>query len=228
MALSFVPLVDSQTAASHAAALFLRDILARHLTHGERVLWLVPGGSGMAVAQSAARLIAEQKIPCQSLTVTLTDECYGPPAHLHANEKVLSLIGEVLPDAKIIPVLSGAPLTKTAAAFSRALEEVLQTVDYRLGLVGIGADGHTAGIMPHSTAVESTELVVGYDAPPFTRITLTPRALARLDEIVAYAQGKEKFKALAELKANHSIDDQPAQVLKKVPRAYILSDYKDI
>jgi 6-phosphogluconolactonase/glucosamine-6-phosphate isomerase/deaminase len=97
---------------------------------------------------------------------------------------------------------------------------------YTLGLFGMGSDGHTAGLLPGSSALESQELAADFTGPDFERITMTPAAIAKLDEAVLYAVGKTKHAVLAQLKRDVQLNQQPAQVLKHVPRLTVFNDYQ--
>ena len=107
------------------------------------------------------------------------------------------------------------------------LENELRAAEYKIGLFGIGADGHTAGVLPRSVAVNAMGWSVAYDAGTFERITITPKTIVKLDEAVAFAQGKEKWKVVEDLEKNDlDIHEQPAQILKKVPLLKIFTNYK--
>ncbi len=210
----------------HVAA-YIAKRIRMQLLMGSRVLWLVPGGSGIAVAVETARTLVRAGVPLAGLTVTFTDERYGSVGHKDSNQAALEAAGFMLPDATFLPVLSGASREETARTWNAALANAFDDASYRIGLFGIGADGHTAGILPGSPAVESEALVAAYSAGAFERITLTPRAIATLDEAVAYATGESKWPTLATLLATNAPDSaQPAQVLKRVPHAILFSDYQ--
>ena len=61
------------------------------------------GGSSISVAVKVAELLREH--PHQNLTITLTDERYGPSDHFNSNYFQLLEKGFNLPEAKLIPVL---------------------------------------------------------------------------------------------------------------------------
>jgi len=65
-------------------------------------------------------------------------------------------------------------------------------------LLGIGEDGHTASLFPHSPALEEhTRLVVATSAPePPPRITITPPVLAAARETLVIAAGRRKAAAV--------------------------------
>jgi 6-phosphogluconolactonase/glucosamine-6-phosphate isomerase/deaminase len=102
--------------------------------------------------------------PLERLTVTLTDERYGPVGHADSNWRQLATAGFDLPGATMLPVLKGLDMPSTVAEFAAVLKHHLSAADFALGFFGIGADGHTAGILPGSPAVAATEFAAGYDA----------------------------------------------------------------
>lgn len=208
----------------HVAEALSQKIIAK-LQDGKKVLWLVPGGSAIAVATHAAKAIAA--VPHQDLTVTLTDERYGPVDHPDSNWRQLAEAGFRLPEARLLPVLTGVDRTTTAANFGDTLQRELQQADWAIGLFGMGADGHTAGMLPGSPAVHADSYAEVYDAPNFERLTMTTRAIPELDEAVVYAVGQEKWPALKSLQGEKPVSEQPAQILKQVPVLTIYTDYKE-
>lgn len=213
-----------QVMSAGSVAAHLAEVIGEKLRGGKRVLWLVSGGSAIAVAAEASKQL--QGVPLENLTVTLTDERYGDVGHPDSNWSQLQTAGFDLPDANLLPVLHGDGMQATVQKFATALEQTLAEVDFRIGLFGIGVDGHTAGILPHSVAVAETNLASGYDGGNFLRITMTPPAIARLDEAIAYAVGEAKWPVLDQLESGIPADDQPAQFLKQVPTVTIYNDHK--
>jgi len=219
-------LVFKHVQSADQVAVYIASAVQEKLRTATPVLWLVPGGSAIAVAATASRLLRESGVPLNNLTVTLTDERYGDVGHPDSNWPQLQAAGFDVPDATLLPVLHGGSLSETVAQFATTLETELNKATFRLGLFGIGADGHTAGMLPHSSAVAETGFAHGYDAGNFTRITMTRPAIALLDEVVVYAVGEEKWPILQQLEADVPVEDQPAQALKQVPIVTIFNDYK--
>jgi 6-phosphogluconolactonase/glucosamine-6-phosphate isomerase/deaminase len=110
--------------------------------------------------------------------------------------------------------------------FAATLGRTLKDNDFRIGLFGIGPDGHTAGILPQSPAVTEADMASGYDAGTFLRITMTPPAIAQLDEAVAYTASEAKWPVLDQLETDIPPAGQPAQFLKQVPAITIYNDHK--
>ncbi len=197
------------------SAEFVASSILKKLEEGNKVLFFATGGSSVLVGAGISEILRAHSL--KNLTVTLTDERYGPPGHSDSNFAKLISKGFNFPQARIIPVLTGDDFASTAKNFNEVLKEELSFADYKIGLFGVGADGHTAGILPESPAVYSEEYACGYETPAFSRITMTPRAIEKLDEAVVFARGEEKREALEDLQKSIDIAKQPAQILKKVP-----------
>jgi 6-phosphogluconolactonase/glucosamine-6-phosphate isomerase/deaminase len=205
---------------------YLAHVISAPLSVGKRVLWLVAGGSSMPIAVAVSKALKSSGVSLEKLVMTLTDERYGDVGHADSNWKQLKDAGFDLPGAVMKPVLESNDMEATVTAFGVFLGIELGKVDYRVGLFGIGLDGHTAGILPHSSAVEATQLAAGYDAGTYKRVTMTPAAIARLDEAIVYAVGEPKWPVFEKLETEVSLSEQPAQILKRVPKTTIFNDHK--
>jgi 6-phosphogluconolactonase/glucosamine-6-phosphate isomerase/deaminase len=201
---------------------YLQSTLNQHLANGENVLWMVSGGSAVKLAVTVAGLLRRDYL--EKLTFTLVDERFGPVGHANSNWSALERAGLDLPGATLLPVLTGQSLKATQAGWSDKLSAALDAADYRLGLLGIGPDGHTSGILPHTSAVSATGTTYAYDGGQFERITTTFDAITRLDEAVVYAVGEAKRSVLERLKLDLPLTEQPAQILKSLPVTTIFND----
>ncbi len=210
------------------AANFIAGSILNQLKSGKHVLFFVAGGSSIPVGVKVSEIV--RKHPHQNLTVTLTDERYGPIDHFNSNYFKLTEKGFNLPEANIIPILIDDDRNITTEKFNTRLAQELGKAQYKIGLFGVGSDGHTAGILPESVAVQSSALVSSYNTAVFSRITITPKAIEQLDEVVVWMQGKEKWEAIKNLSENLEkdidISKMPAQILKKVPLVTIFTDYQ--
>ncbi len=200
---------------------YLTDLLISKLADGS-VLWLVPGGSAIMVAVAVAQNLAAADL--SRLTVTLTDERYGPVGHADSNWQQLTAAGFKLSGAQVVPILHGHDIDQTTTEFAQHLQEYSQGATYCVGLLGIGSDGHTAGILPDSPATTSANLASSYQGSDFKRITITPPALAALNEVVVYARGEAKKQALLNLQTDLPVAQQPAHALKQVAKLTIFND----
>ncbi|MFA6353388.1 MAG: 6-phosphogluconolactonase [Candidatus Paceibacterota bacterium] len=225
--MSFV--IKTTTNAEDPANFIVASIF-KQLELGKRVLFFVTGGSSIDIGVKVAKLLVDnpRQNLTQNLTIMLTDERYGPVYHQDSNWYQLIQKGFSLPLAKSIPILTGDSREITTEKFKKNIEREFKLAEYKIGLFGVGADGHTSGILPESGAVNSEDLAYGYDTPTFSRITTTPKAIEKLDEVVAWIQGKNKWSIVENLQEKDiDIAKQPAQVLKRVLLLTIFTDYKN-
>ena len=201
----------------------LASTLSEHLGNEEKVVWLVPGGSAIMIAAAVSQELAGQDL--SRLTVTLTDERFGHVGHGDSNWRQLQEAGFVFDGVEALPVLTGKDMAETTTEFGTTLRTILGDADYTIGLFGMGADGHTAGVLPETNAVHSELYADSYDAGNFLRLTMTLKAIAELNETVLYAAGEEKLPALESLcNESVSLDKQPAQIHKQVPKSTLFTD----
>jgi 6-phosphogluconolactonase/glucosamine-6-phosphate isomerase/deaminase len=208
-----------------AAAKDLAKLLKKHLLKGERVLWLLSGGSSIPIAVSAGREL--KGIDLSKLYVSLTDERFGKLNHIEENWKQLLDEGLDLPGANLYRPLTGRGIQKTTELFSTWLTEQFANADYKVGIFGLGADGHTCGIKPESTAVSATNLATSFLGDDHERITITFPAIKQIDEAIIQASGGGKRGIISDLLNKVlSLKEQPAQILKAIPKSALYTDIK--
>lgn len=212
---------------STAAAEHIAKTISEHLNASQKVTWIISGGSGMKVVLKVAHMLATTDT--SNLYVTLSDERFGPVNHPDENWQQLLDAGFAIPNAILYRPLTGQDRKHTTAQFNDWLATHISTADFTIGLFGIGNDGHTAGIKPHSSAVKAVSWADAFDGDDFERVTMTPFAIRQLNEAVTQASGSDKIPTLRTLLLEEcSLDDQPAQILKAVPVSTLYSDNKEI
>ena len=204
-------------------AVYLAGAITRNLLAGKKILWFLSGGSSINIAVATRKLLSADML--SGLTVTLGDERYGPEGHKDSNWQQLKLAGFDFRGLKLLPVLSGTPIKATTEKFAKILNQELAANQLKIGLLGIGADGHTAGILPGSPALDSLGLAASYQAPDFQRITITPRLIKVMDEAVVSLSGNEKRRLIDKLGSNEPASSMPAQLLKLVPKCVIFNGW---
>ena len=210
--------------ASESITMLVRT-LTEHLAQ-EKVLWLVSGGSGTLVTIEVANQLHTANLT--NLFVTLSDERYGALGHPDENWQHLLDGGLSLPGATLYRPLIGASRDDTTRQFGEWLMATVESVDYVIGLFGIGSDGHTAGIKPGSPAVTAETPTAGYTSEDFERITITPAFIVHVDEALTQAFGAKKHPVIADLlERDVPLTEQPAQLLKTIPISTVFSDLKE-
>ena len=220
MALQF-----TQTDTPRLGITMLADEVVRHIKGGERVAWLVPGGSNIPVSVAVMDVLCEQLDETQltKLSIRLTDERYGPIGHKDSNWQQLIDAGfRFTTDSK--PVLFGGTLEETVKAYEEDIEALFADTDHIIGQFGIGADGHIAGVLPHTIGVATTDPTIGYQSGALTRISLSLQTLSKLNSAYAFVFGASKAEAVRNLQTDMSLDDMPSQVLKSLPTAHVFTD----
>ena len=215
----FIKVVDWQP-----GIIALGERLHTALKAHNNVLWLVSGGSNIQASVSVMDNIAEELT--EHLTIMLIDERFGLPGHKDSNYKQFQDAGFNPRQATFMPMLvEGLNLQETAHRYEELLERALESADMVVSQLGIGSDGHIAGILPRTSAVNADGLVTAYKHPSYTRITATFEALKRIDCDYSFVFGKDKQDALTTLKTEVlTLEVQPSQILKQLPEAYIYND----
>lgn len=203
----------------------LTQRLVRDLSAGRRVLWLVTGGSNLPASVKIMGSVSDEL--SRHLTVILADERYGAPGHADSNWTQLMDAGFQGKHATLLPVLqAGDSFEQAAEHYNQLVGQALADAEITISQIGIGADGHIAGILPESPAArEASSLVTAYDSPPYRRLTMTFPALQRITADYSFAFGENKRQTLVTLE-HKQLDPavQPAQILKQLPEAYIYND----
>lgn len=187
------------------------------------VLLLLSGGSNIRTSVA----LRDKLHISNDLTVGLTDERYGQPGHIDSNWQKLMDAGFDAKKVKLLPVLEGKSIEETTEDYKEKLRNAFQTNSAIFGLFGLGEDGHTAGILPGSPAVESNEIVTHFPGPDFNRTTTTPVSFRSIDTAFLVAYGENKLEQIQRLNEDLPTAEQPAQALKSIPELIIYCDEAD-
>lgn len=151
-----------------------------------------------------------------------------------------SIVGVSFIDTRVV---SEETFKEFSARFAREIRDWKNK--YGDGMIittmGIGADGHTAGIMPFPENPElfqalfddKQKLVAAYDAGVKNqyplRITVTLSFLRTyVDEAILYAVGEEKRNALDRIFADDGLlADTPARIIREMKRVHVFNETKN-
>lgn len=215
-----------KVASKEEAEGILLDAIRKSLSDGSKVLWLLPGGSNIRISAAVFKLLTEDEL--SRITVTLTDERFGPIGHPHSNYFQLEQAGFDFSKVNATPILADKydSLDETVERFERTINDLFAESQIIIGQFGMGGDGHIAGIMPHSVASQEIErLAVGYKTDDFTRITMTFNAILMVDRAYLIAFGQSKLEALVSLRDKAiELNAQPAQILRQVNDVLVIND----
>lgn len=196
------------------------------LAQQQRVIWLVPGGSNIAISVAASQLIDAEL--SKQLIILQTDERYVTLDHPDCNWLQLLEAGFDVKNSTVFPILTNDNISLDEAVqnYARIVEQEFRSADYIIGQFGVGADGHIAGIKPESEAATALELVAGFVGDDFTRITLTFPALRRINSALVFAYGADKRWVFERLAQNQptSLDKFPAGILTEIKQSVLYND----
>jgi len=209
---------------SHSAN-YLSNVIVDALKTKRHVLWLLSGGSSIPIAIKASQNLKDMDL--SNLYISMTDERYGKPSHANENWQQLLDGSLVLGNANYWRILNNQSIQKETEDFSDWLANQLKLSDCKIGIFGMGPDGHTCGIKPHSPAVKSNEFAAYFTGDDFERITITPKTVEQIDYGIIQISGSNKKQALSNL-INQELDTDtmPAQVLKRIKNSIIFTDIK--
>lgn len=177
--------------------------------------------SGGNTPKKLYELIASKK-SLRAGAVGQIDEHFGKKGHRHSNELMIEGTGLVKyfesKNIRFYPMLeAGSEIHKCAKDYDEALRFILKYIPKSVGILGVGADGHTAGIpaileVAKKIMEEQGSLVSFYDAGKYgPRITLNFQGLGLLDLIIILVLGQEKREALKNMFKEGPMDEIPAR-----------------
>lgn len=191
-------------------------------------LWLVCGGSNITTEVEIMKQVAAGAPDnLGSLLVLPMDERYGPAGHKDSNAEQMRKAGFDPGAATWVDVLiHNVPLDQTVSFYSDVASVALSKAAFIVGVFGLGANGHTAGVQPNSPAAEADEATVaGFEWSDFTRLTLTPMALKHTNVAYVLTYGASKKEALERLQKNaEPLKQLPSALLYEIPEVYVYND----
>ncbi len=167
-------------------------------------IMLSGGSTPLAIFDRIAR---QQPPPAADCTWLLyTDDRLVPassPDSNYGNSRPLIKALDI-PPARILRVNGALPLEAAAGDYERQLREFFNADgQVSLGLLGLGADGHTCSIFTDEAARERRRLAIPVAGRAgFDRVSVSPAILARTSSLIFLVAGQEKAQILRQLLAN--------------------------
>jgi 6-phosphogluconolactonase len=197
-----VEVVDDGEALARLAAAEVAARVRAAAERGARFSFAVSGGRTPWAMFGHLR---DEDVPWQSVDVFQVDERVAPDGHPDRN---LTHLVDALAGLPHAPLLH--PMRVTADDLERAAAEYAALLPERFDLVhlGLGADGHTASLVPDDAVLEVTDRDVALtgEYQGRRRMTLTYPVLDRAREVLWLVGGADKASPLDRLLAgDHGI-----------------------
>jgi 6-phosphogluconolactonase len=159
------------------------------------------------------RLATEDIVDWSVTTVLIGDERMVPPDDPDANQLLIrqALLDRVGPIGAFRPMPTDGSPEACAATYQSVIAEVLATDGIDVIHLGMGPDGHTASLFPHSSALGAgpDQLVLANTDPsglnPHPRLTLTLPAINQARTALFTVAGASKRDAFAALRAGQDL-----------------------
>lgn len=216
-----IELQADAAAACFRAAAWIAELAQQAIERRGRFVLAVSGGS---TPRQMLGFLAAETIDWSKVELLQVDERIAPsgsPARNLSQLRELLLARIPLPAVQFHPMpVTASDLAAAAEAYGRRLESLAGSPP-RLDLVqlGLGADGHTASLVPGSAALDVSDSDVALTAAyqGWRRMTLTVPALNRAHHVLWLITGADKAPALARL-----VEGDPALVASRIERASAL------
>ena len=178
-----------------------------------------------AYRQLAARLKRTGAVRREKLHVLFSDDRYVPrdseASNYHASRPLLDALA--LPEEQVLRVRTELPLEEAARDYERRLRALLDRgVAVTLGMLGLGADGHTASLFRSEDLARARgRLALAVSRPDgLSGVSVTPDFIAHIPAPLFVIAGTGKEAAIAGLER-----DDPAvvavQAVQSCPRVEV-------
>lgn len=178
---------------SEAAA----DLILNHVKAAEERPSAIMLAGGNTPRETYARVAAAGIKAPPTLRILFSDERMVPHDHPQSNGALAAPMLDALavPAQNVLRVNTALPLDQAAAQYERDLAALLdRPVPIALGLLGLGADGHTASLFAPGDldrAAGRLAIPVPRDDGP-NRVSVTPLLLENVEQILFLVVGDEK------------------------------------
>jgi 6-phosphogluconolactonase len=165
--------------------------------------------SGGSTPKPLYEALADQNLPWEKIHIFWGDERYVPPDHPDSNQKMARqawLERVSFPAANLHPMpTDDADPAVAAGRYEAHLQDFFQAQPGEFPaldvvLLGIGDDGHTASLFPHTEALQVNDRLItvgNKDGQP--RITFTAPLINQAKTVIFIVAGASKQAALSEI-----------------------------
>jgi 6-phosphogluconolactonase len=213
-----VRFADAAALAAGAADFFVRSAQEAIQAHGVFTVAL----SGGSTPRALYHLLTDQlayPVDWPRVHVFWGDERFVPPDHPDSNYRMAH---EALLAHVPVGAVHRIPSEPSPAAAAEAYEQTLgayfsPSEGLDLTLLGLGQDGHTASLFPHTQALnEQSRRVVANEVPQLAawRITLTASFINTSKQILFLVSGADKTEALRRVWGPSQANETPAQLIR--------------
>ncbi len=211
-------------AVSHALAEWTTNLIETTLKEQDRFTWVLTGGnSPKELYDLLSKPPYRERINWKKLHIFWGDERAVPYEDSRNNAKMTfdHLLSHVPVNPEQVHLMqTNISPEASAEAYEAILHEYFppESPTFDLVLNGMGDDGHTLSLFPHTAVIHEKKAWVSsfyLDAQQMYRITLTAPIVNRAKKIAFLTFGSNKANALYEvLKGARNVDLYPSQIIQ--------------
>lgn len=212
-------------------------VIGKHLGNGLNVYLYLSGGSAINAYTPLANILERSNTKLENLQLAQVDERYDiNPLHKDSNQKAIIDGAEIIQllaakGAHVRWMLNAQSVEIETASYNRFVSRAAESQrTVQIAILGIGEDGHIAGIKPGEKSLFgsrflSDEMAVSYESDDFPlRMTLTIWALQKFEALFVYAIGEQKRRVLLSLERDESLHKSPVHFLKSHQNTAVYTD----
>jgi len=213
---------DPQLLAREAAAYWVAQAQLSIAEHGAFYVALAGGSTPRRMYEYLARPEYATQVAWQDVHVFFGDERVVPPDHPDSNYRMAreALLDHVpLPVGQVYPMVQsgngGEMAQAMALAYARGLDQILPKTEngwpqFDLVMLGMGVDGHTASLFPHTTILHEAAqscAAVYVEKLQAWRISLTFPVIEEASRILILVCGEDKANTLRQVFSSGGFDE---------------------
>lgn len=176
------------------------------------------GGTPNAIYKALGQEPYKSQLDWKKVYLFWSDERPVPPDHPESNyhnsmQAGLSNLG--IPPEQILRMKAEEDIEEGALAYEELIRKIVPSLSFDLVMLGMGEDGHTASLFPHTHGLHTNNrLVVANYVPQKKtwRISFTYECIHHAHHIVIYVLGRNKAEMATKVLTGHyTPDDYPIQ-----------------
>ncbi len=186
--------------------------------------WALSGGSTpLQLYKLLATDAYQKKLDWKNIYIFWSDERYAPfqSEENNSHQAKLALLDHIpIPQENIFTTPVNLPVKKAAKHYEETLKQFFKTDQpvFDLILLGMGSDGHTASLFPHTEILKEKEALVKsifIEKVNMERITFTVPLINKAKKILFLISGAEKAATLQKVLSDKKQPQlYPAQLIK--------------
>ena len=201
---------------------------------GKKIFLLLSGGSALSIYQELANKIQNIEIRPGNVAIGQLDERFRPDSETDINSLAIEKTGliEILKNKEVpfYKIPQTGTFREAAFNYDKLLTKLFLSFDYKMAVLGIGKDGHIAGLLrSYKNEWDKDRMVVGYEnrGEYKWRISITPGVFRILDYGIVAVSGVEKKEMAARILENESedVNNLPGILIHKIKEVDLLKDF---